>query len=67
MKDAAGERWKQLCAQAAVEQDPERLVELANEISRLLEEKDRRLKGFKPEADCNSVSQKSGLPTSKTS
>jgi hypothetical protein len=33
------ERWRQLCAQAAVEQDPQKLMELVKEISRLLDEK----------------------------
>jgi hypothetical protein len=32
------ERWFELCAQAAVEQDPKRLLELVSEICRLLEE-----------------------------
>jgi hypothetical protein len=36
------ERWKELCAQAAVEQDPARLIELVQEINRMLEEKDLR-------------------------
>jgi hypothetical protein len=31
------ERWRQLCAQAAVEQDPKKLLELVKEINRLLE------------------------------
>jgi hypothetical protein len=35
------ERWKQLCEQAAVELDPARLLELCQEINRILEEKDR--------------------------
>jgi hypothetical protein len=35
------ERWKQLCEQAAVELDPARLLELCQEINRLLEERDR--------------------------
>ena len=39
------ERWMQLCEQAANEQDPEKLMELVAEINRLLEAKDRRLKG----------------------
>jgi hypothetical protein len=39
------ERWKQLCEQAAKEQDPEKLMELVAEINRLLEAKERRLKG----------------------
>jgi len=39
------ERWRQLCEQAAVEKDAEKLLELVKEINRLLEEKERRLKG----------------------
>ena len=37
------ERWREVCEQVAVEQDPKRLVELTTEIYRLLEEKRRRL------------------------
>jgi hypothetical protein len=37
------ERWKQLCQQAAVEQDPQRLLELTREINDLLVGKQRRL------------------------
>jgi hypothetical protein len=37
------ERWIKVCAQAAVEQDPKKLLALAEEIDRLLEEKERRL------------------------
>jgi hypothetical protein len=33
----------QLCAQAAVETDPEKLLLLVKEINRLLEEKEQRL------------------------
>ncbi len=33
------ERWRELCAKAAVEQDPQRLLELVTEITRLLGEK----------------------------
>jgi hypothetical protein len=33
------EHWKQLCAQAAVEQDPKRLMALIEEITRMLDEK----------------------------
>jgi hypothetical protein len=36
------ERWRQLCAKAAVEQDPEKLMNLVKEISRLLDEKQSR-------------------------
>ena len=42
MKDK--EHWMELCQQAAVEQDPKRLMELVEEINRLLEEKEERLK-----------------------
>lgn len=41
MKDP--ERWRQLAEMAAVEQDPDKLVELVREINELLDEKQRRL------------------------
>ena len=44
MKGANRERWHNLCEQAAIEQDPERLLELIKEINQLLEEKEQRLK-----------------------
>jgi hypothetical protein len=37
------ERWREVCEQVVVEQDPKKLVELTTEIYRLLEEKRRRL------------------------
>ena len=37
------ERWREVCKQVPVEQDPKKLVELTTEIYRLLEEKRRRL------------------------
>jgi hypothetical protein len=37
------ERWREVCEQVAVEQDPKKLVGLTTEIYRLLEEKRRRL------------------------
>jgi hypothetical protein len=37
------ERWRELCEQVAVEQDPKKLVELTTEIYRHLEEMRRRL------------------------
>jgi hypothetical protein len=37
------ERWKQLCEEAAREQDPKRLLELTREINDLLLGKQRRL------------------------
>ena len=44
MQGEKGELWRKLCEQAAVEQDPERLFELTKEITRLLDEKEARLK-----------------------
>jgi hypothetical protein len=41
MKDP--EIWQDLCAQAATEQDPKKLMVLISEINRLLKEKERRL------------------------
>jgi hypothetical protein len=41
MKDKA--RWMELCEQAAVEQDPKKLMELVTEINRLLLEKKSRV------------------------
>lgn len=43
MQGEKKERWMQLCAQAAVEQDPQKLIELVQEINALLEEKEHRL------------------------
>jgi hypothetical protein len=37
------ERWREVCEQVAVEQDPKKLVELTTKVYRLLEEKRRRL------------------------
>jgi hypothetical protein len=43
MQGEKGERWRDLCAQAAVEQDADKLLELTREITRLLDEKEQRL------------------------
>jgi len=37
------EGWVELCAQAAVEQDPKKLLELVSEINRLLDTRRKRL------------------------
>lgn len=37
------ERWMKLCAEAAVEQDPAKLLELVKQINELLVQKERRL------------------------
>jgi hypothetical protein len=41
MKDK--ERWRELCERASVEQDVTKLLELVEEINKLLDEKQRRL------------------------
>jgi hypothetical protein len=41
--EQANERWYQLCQLAAVEPDPEQLLELVTEVSLLLEAKESAL------------------------
>jgi hypothetical protein len=43
MKGKTKETWEHFCEQAAVEQDPDKLLELVKEINRMLEEKENRL------------------------
>jgi hypothetical protein len=43
LKGQTVESWVALCAQAAVEQDPKRLLELVKEINRLLDARRQRL------------------------
>lgn len=43
MQEKTKPLWFTLCEQAAVEQDPVRLLELVQEINRLLEEKEQML------------------------
>jgi len=38
------QRWKELCAEAAVETDRDKLVELTREINRLLQEEEERVR-----------------------
>ena len=38
------EKWFELCEQAAVEQDPEKLMALVRQINALLDEKERRVR-----------------------
>jgi len=45
MLGQAKQRWLQLCEQAAAEQNPQKLLEFAAEIKRLLEAKKIRLAG----------------------
>ena len=43
MEDQVTERWRQLCPQASTEKDPKRLLELAEEINMLLDDKEKTL------------------------
>lgn len=45
------ERWLELCNQVAVEQDPQKLIELVKEINDLLEAKERRLGILPPNSE----------------
>jgi hypothetical protein len=42
------QHWRELCEQAAFEQDPDKLLELVREINRQLEEKEKRLRNLQP-------------------
>ena len=46
MTGETGQRWRKLCVQAAVEQDPNKLLELVAEINKLLWEKEQRLRNL---------------------
>ena len=52
MKDKTKELWKYYCEQAAVEQDPDKLMQLVREINRVLEEKENRLSRRQDEEEC---------------
>jgi hypothetical protein len=51
LKGEKKEIWMQLCEQAAVEQNPDKLMDLIKQINQLLEEKERRLKSECKELD----------------
>jgi hypothetical protein len=40
------QRWLEVCVHAAIEEDPERLKELAREINRIISEEELRLRQF---------------------
>jgi hypothetical protein len=56
MQGEAGERWRELCQQAVVEQDAQKLIKLIREINELLEAKERRLERHRPLAKANEAS-----------
>lgn len=43
MQGEKRQRWEELCRMAADEQDPDRLMQLVEQITTLLEEKEKRL------------------------
>lgn len=49
MKGENKELWRELCEQAAGEQDPKKLLDLIKEINRLLTEKQKHLTDASPE------------------
>lgn len=59
MKGATRERWQLLCEQAAVEQDPEKMLTLIAEINRLLSEKEERLQNLRTQANNSNGSHSS--------
>jgi len=59
MQGKVREKWMQLCEQAVVEQDPEKLMALITEINRILDEKDRRLKRVQKSASVTDASESS--------
>jgi hypothetical protein len=53
MRGDKKEKWMAICEQAAVEQDPQKLMELVAEIERLLAEKQDRLRNGKGQPSGN--------------
>ena len=50
------ELWMDLCAQAADEQDPEKLMQLVEQSNQLLEEKEATPLGTKPNESASQMS-----------
>ena len=52
MQDETHDHWMQLCQQASIEQDPEKLIKLIRQINNLLKEKHIHLsKNEKPHTE----------------
>ena len=58
MSEQKKELWRELCEQAAVEQDPQKLHELAREILRVLEATGQRFQ--QPSSSTDSTTQTAG-------
>lgn len=50
------QEWMRLCELASKEQDPEKLMELVREITRLLEEREMAMKARKSTSEADAVS-----------
>ena len=50
MQGETKELWQRLCEHASSEQDPERLIVLAQEIEKLLADKEQRLRHAKEQS-----------------
>jgi hypothetical protein len=53
LKGEKKEIWMHLCEEAAIEQDPDKLMGLIKQINQLLEEKENRLKGNSNDPNSN--------------
>ena len=58
MSEQKMELWRELCEQAAAEQDPQKLHELVREIIRVLEAKEQRSR--QPSSSTDSKTQPAG-------
>jgi hypothetical protein len=50
------QEWMRLCELASKEQDPEKLMELVREITRLLEERETAIRARKSTSEADAVS-----------
>ena len=62
MQGQTKEHWRQLCEQAAIEQDPERLLLLVGEITELLQQKQERLSRQRFKAQSSGDTQNESRP-----
>lgn len=58
MSEQKKELWRELCEQAAVEQDPQKLYALVNKIIRVLEAREQRSQ--QPRSSTDSTTQTAG-------
>jgi hypothetical protein len=56
MSSEQKQEWMRLCEVASKEQDPEKLMELVREITRLLEERETAIKAKRTTSDSGAVS-----------